>query len=215
MRLALAHRSYCAEQAVPESNERLEFLGDAVLGLVVTDLLYRSFADRSEGDLARIRAAVVSTEALAPIAEQLGVGSALLLGRGEEASGGRAKASLLADALEALIGAAYLDQGSDAVAKLVDRLVGDQISVEAKRPALGDAKNRLQELAARLLLPAPSYATTGRGPDHDRRFVAAVRVGTLEAAGEGRSKKAAERFAAQAAIEALAARMAGDGAGAP
>ncbi|HVB06413.1 MAG TPA: ribonuclease III [Acidimicrobiales bacterium] len=205
LHLALAHRSWCAEHPGEESNERLEFLGDAVLGVVVTEHLYRALSARAEGDMARIRSGVVSTEALAPVAAALGVGEALLLGRGEESSGGRAKASLLADALEALIGAAYLASGAAAAEAMVGDLLGDLVLAETARRELGDAKNRLQELAARLSLPTPAYETTGRGPDHARSFRSVVTVGEHLGEGEGRSKKLAERLAAEALLVRLAA----------
>ncbi len=203
LHLALAHRSYCAEHPGEESNERLEFLGDAILGAVVTERLYRMLVGRPEGDLARIRSAIVSTDALAPVAAALGVGEALLLGRGEESSGGRTKDSLLADALEALIGASYLDGGAAAAESMVLDLLGKLIEAEAGRRDLGDAKNRLQELAARLGLAPPRYETIGRGPDHERHFRSVANVGALETEGDGRSKKAAERLAAELAIREL------------
>ena len=174
-----------------------------MLGLIVTEHLYREYPDKSEGDLARIRSAVVSTAALAPIARSLGVGEALLLGRGEAASGGGAKASLLADALEAIIGAAFLDTGAEHAEALVLGLLHERLSVEARRRELGDAKNRLQELAARLSLPAPRYETASRGPDHERRFRTTVYVGERQGEGEGASRKSSERLAAEGAISAL------------
>jgi ribonuclease-3 len=206
LRQSLAHRSYCAEHPSQESNERLEFLGDSVLGLVVTDHLYVSHPDLPEGDLARIRAAVVSTHALAPLARHLGLGPVLLLGRGEDASGGRDKATILADALEALIGAVYLSFGLEPARELVLGLVAERIAEEASRAELGDAKNRLQELAARLGEAVPSYVVSDSGPDHAKRFIATVSVGSLVAHGEGSSKKQAERAAAEAAVRRLVAR---------
>ena len=216
MHLALAHRSYCAEVPGEESNERLEFLGDAVLGLVVTEHLYRTRPELPEGDLARMRAAVVSSEALAPIAAELGVGEALLLGRGEAASGGRRKPSLLADALEALIGATYLAGGLEAARALVIDLAGEVIEASDRdRGALGDAKNRLQELASRLGLEPPRYEVRDEGPDHAKRFEATVYVADRRAGrGEGRSKKQAERAAASAALAELADREAAGRSGA-
>ena len=204
LHLALAHRSYCSEVPGEASNERLEFLGDAVLGLVVTEHLYRSHPGLQEGDLARIRSAVVSSDALAPLARRLGVGEALLLGRGEANSGGRDKDSLLADALEALIGAAYLASGLAPAAAMTVDLLGGLIEAEAGQAVLGDAKNHLQELAAQLGLEPPVYALSDEGPDHDKRFRAEVRLGAVRAAGEGKSKKQAERHAAQRAVKALA-----------
>ncbi|HUY05952.1 MAG TPA: ribonuclease III domain-containing protein, partial [Acidimicrobiales bacterium] len=132
LRLALVHRSYCAEHVGTQSNERLEFLGDSVLGFVVTDELYRSFPHLSEGDLARIRADVVSSAALAPLARALGIGEALLLGRGEEHSGGREKPSLLADALEAIMGAIFLASGIERVTTFVQELTAETIAEVSK-----------------------------------------------------------------------------------
>ncbi len=154
---ALSHRSYCSEWGGRPSNERLELLGDAVLGLVVADHLYRSYPELPEGDLARLRSAVVSTEALAPVADELGVGEAVLLGRGEEISGGRAKDSILADCLEAIIAVIYLTLGLAEATTFVVRLLEGPIAVIAAEGRLGDPKNRLQELAARLDLSLPSY----------------------------------------------------------
>ena len=152
---ALSHRSYCSEWGGRPSNERLELLGDAVLGLVVTDHLYRAFPDLPEGDLTRLRASVVSTKALAPVATELGVGEAVLLGKGEETSGGRTKESILADCLEAIVAAVYLSLGLTAATSLVVGLLGEPIARIAAEGRLGDPKNRLQELAARLDLGPP------------------------------------------------------------
>lgn len=204
---ALAHRSWCSEAGGMPSNERLELLGDAVLGLVVTDHLYRTFPLLPEGDLARLKAGVVSTEALAPAAASIGVGEEVLLGRGEEASGGRSKASILADCLEAIIGAVYLSSGLDASAQLVVDLLGAQIAGLAADGRLGDAKNQLQELAARLGLEAPAYLVSDRGPEHAKLFTAVVSIGADELGiGTGPSKKHAERHAARLALDTLAAR---------
>jgi ribonuclease-3 len=174
-----------------------------VLGFVVTEHLYATRPALPEGDLARIRAAVVSTDALAPIAADLGVGEALLLGRGEAASGGRTKDSLLADALEALIGAAFLDGGIDVARQLVLDLLLAAIDVEAAQRVLGDPKNRLQELVAQLGGDPPNYVVDARGPDHERHFQAEVRAADVVGHGEGRSKKRAERLAAESALAAL------------
>lgn len=200
---ALTHRSYCAEHEGARSNERLEFLGDSVLGLVVTDEIYARFPEFSEGDLARIRADVVSTVALAPIARDLGVGAALLLGRGEESSGGREKPSLLADALEAIIGAIFLSSGIEKATQFVRGLTRETIAEVSARSAYGDAKNRLQELAARHRVDNPVYLVTELGPDHERRYVARVQFGGVDGRGEGHSKKEAERKAAEIVLEAL------------
>ncbi len=203
LRLALVHRSYCAEHAGSHSNERLEFLGDSVLGYVVTDELYRSFPDLSEGDLARIRADVVSSVALAPIARELGIGEALLLGRGEERSGGREKPSLLADALEAVMGAVLLASGIERATTFVLELTAPTIAEVSRRSAYGDAKNRLQELAAKQQVESVAYRVTEVGPDHQKRFVAEVTFAGITGRGEGHSKKDAERQAALAVLELL------------
>ena len=202
---ALAHRSWCAEVLGEESNERLEFLGDAVLGLVVTDHVYRAYPELPEGQLAKVRASVVNSAALAEVASELGIGDGLLLGKGEDASGGRHKPSILADAMEAVIGAVYLDGGLDAAASLVQRLLGDRIAEAAVGPGGQDYKTRLQELAARAFDQLPRYQVEGEGPDHDKRFFARVHVGGVErGTGEGRSKKQAEQAAARAAWHVLA-----------
>jgi ribonuclease-3 len=204
---ALSHRSYCSEWGGRPSNERLELLGDAVLGLVVADHLYRAYPDLPEGDLARLRASVVSTEALAPIADELGVGGAVLLGRGEETSGGRAKDSILADCLEAIIAAIYLTFDLSAATAFVVPLLEGPIAATAAEGRLGDPKNRLQELAARLNFSLPSYQVNDTGPDHAKLFFAEVTLGAeVLGRGSGSSKKLAERLAAVAALEVLAAR---------
>lgn len=205
LRQALAHRSYCAEHPEQLSNERLELLGDSVLGLVVTDHLYRSFPDLAEGDLARVRAAVVSTLGLAPVARSVGIGDALLLGRGEESSGGRDKGSILVDCLEAVIGAVYLTAGFSGAKEFVDSLVCTEIGDIAKTARLGDPKNQLQELAARLGQGVPAYRLAEHGPEHAKRFSAEASVGgRIIGTGEGRSKKDAERQAAEAGLAVLA-----------
>jgi ribonuclease-3 len=175
-----------------------------VLGLVVTTALYAGHPDLPEGDLARIRASLVSSEALAPLAASLGLGEALRLGRGEDNSGGRAKPSILADALEAVIGAVYLAGGLEAARDVVLSLIGARLDAEARRGDLGDPKNRLQELCAHLGHAPPLYRTSEHGPDHAKHFSATVSVdGTLRGEGAGPSKKAAEREAAARALEAL------------
>jgi ribonuclease-3 len=187
-----------------EPNERLEFLGDAVLGLVVTDHVYRTYPYLPEGELAKVRASVVSAAALAEVASELGLGEALALGKGEDASGGREKPSILADATEAVIGAVYLDAGWEAVQPFVLDLLGDRISDAAAGPGGQDYKTRLQELSARTYESVPYYEVVDEGPDHAKRFFAAVRVGDRRfAGGEGRSKKQAEQSVAKLAWEAL------------
>jgi ribonuclease-3 len=204
--LSVTHRSYCAEHEGVEPNERLEFLGDAVLGMVVAHHLYETFPDRAEGELAPMRAAVVNSEVLAQVAAEVGLGATLRLGKGEDAAGGRARASILADAMEAVIGAVYLDGGWEPARRLVLELVGDRISVLDEDGARRDHKTHLQELAARRFgLVLPEYVVDASGPDHAKHFDAVVRIeGRMWGRGEGRSKKQAEQSAAAAAIAALA-----------
>lgn len=197
---SLAHRSWCAETEGALSNERLEFLGDAVLGLVVTDHLFLTYPDLPEGELAKVRASLVNSEALAEVAATLDLGSFLLLGKGEAASGGREKPSILADAMEAVIGAVYLDGGWAAASDLVMGLLADRIEEAAAGPGGQDYKTRLQELAARKFEQLPRYDVHDEGPDHAKRFFAKVFLaGEERGEGEGRSKKQAEQGAARAA----------------
>jgi ribonuclease-3 len=206
---SLAHRSWVAETPGSDSNERLEFLGDAVLGLVVTDHLFRTYPTLPEGELAKVRASVVNSAALAEVAAELDVGDALLLGKGEGQSGGREKPSILADAMEALIGAVYMDRGWHPAADLVMRLLGDRIEEAAAGPGGQDYKTRLQELCARRFEDLPRYDVTDEGPDHAKRFDASVRVlGAVRGTGHGRSKKQAEQAAAREAWEHLSAELA-------
>jgi len=203
---ALVHRSWCAENAGYESNERLEFLGDAVLGLIVTDHAFHAYKSLSEGELTDVRKAVVNAVTLAEVARELGVGDAVRLGRGEELSGGRDKSSILADTLEAVLGAVYLDKGLPRAAALVRRLFEQRVMEAAGRGAALDYKTSLQELAASNLGGMPSYSIEEEGPDHAKRFTATVSVaGTPYGSGKGRSKKEAEQQAARQAFEALAA----------
>jgi len=200
----MAHRSWCAENPGASSNERLEFLGDAVLGIVVTDHLFLTYPEMAEGELAKVRASVVNSEALALVAAGLSLGSALLLGKGEDASGGREKSSILADAMEAVIGAVYLDGGREAAATLVMGLLGEVIEEAAAGPGGQDYKTRLQELAAHRFDQVPRYEVVDDGPDHAKRFFATVTVGGVtRGRGEGRSKKHAEQAAAQEAWHEL------------
>jgi ribonuclease-3 len=205
--LALTHRSWAYENGGVPTNERLEFLGDSVLGLVVTDELYRSQPDRPEGQLAKLRASVVNMMSLAKVARALGeggLGPHLLLGRGEETTGGRDKDSILADALEALIGAVHLGLGLDAASALVHRLFDPLLAESATRGAALDWKTSLQELGATRGLGPPSYAVEDDGPDHAKTFTAAVLLsGTVYGRGSGRTKKAAEQEAAEAAWRTL------------
>jgi ribonuclease-3 len=201
---SMAHRSWCAETTSEDPNERLEFLGDAVLGLVVTDHVYRTYADLPEGELAKVRASVVNSASLAEVAAELELGDALLLGKGEDLSGGREKPSILADAMEAVIGAVYIDGGWDEAAAMVMRLLGERIAEAAMGPGGQDYKTRLQELGARRFDQLPRYEVLDEGPDHAKRFFATVHLGDRACGeGEGRSKKQAEQAAARMAWERL------------
>jgi ribonuclease-3 len=201
---ALTHRSYCSEHGIEESNERLEFLGDSVLGFVVTTYVYEQFPTLPEGELAKLRAAVVSAEALAEIANELDLGPSLLLGKGEDASGGRAKPSILSDAMEAVIAAVYLDGGIEPASRLVLKALEGRIREHAIGPGGHDYKTRLQELAAQHLDQLPRYEVRHEGPDHSKNFFASVYLrDELYGTGEGRSKKAAEQAAARVAWDRL------------
>ncbi|MEW6155515.1 MAG: ribonuclease III [Actinomycetota bacterium] len=203
---AMAHRSWCAENPGNGSNERLEFLGDAVLGLVVTAHVYRLYPDLPEGHLAQVRASVVNSATLAETADELGLGEYLLLGKGEDASSGREKPTILADAMEAVIGAVYLDGGWSAAEDLVLRVLGERISDAAAVPGSGDYKTRLQEMAARTFEVLPRYEVVGTGPDHAKHFEATVVLaGRVVGEGSGRSKKQAEQAAAREAWNTLVA----------
>ncbi len=205
---ALTHRSFTFERGLDESNERLEFLGDAVLGFVVTTYIYDHYPELPEGELAKLRASVVSAEALAEIAGEIDLGAALRLGKGEDASGGRTKPSILADAMEAVIAAVYLDGGLEPASAVVLRSLEARIQEQAAGPGGRDYKTRLQELAARRLDQLPRYQLRHEGPDHSRQFFATVMLRGVEyGTGEGRSKKAAEQAAAQVAWERLAAEV--------
>ncbi|WP_432501480.1 ribonuclease III [Kineococcus arenarius] len=201
---ALTHRSYAYEHGGLPTNERLEFLGDSVLGLVVTDSLYHRHPDVSEGRLAKLRAAVVNSRALAEIARGLDLGAHVRLGKGEETTGGRDKSSILADTMEAVIGAAYLSLGLEAAREFVLRLTAGVLESSERLGAGTDWKTALQELTAASGLGVPSYAITDSGPDHAKSFAAdAVVGGTALGHGEGRSKKEAEQKAAASAVQAL------------
>ncbi len=202
--LALTHRSYAYEHDVAETNERLEFLGDAILNLCVTDLLYARFPTYLEGDLAKLRASLVSEPALAMVASELYLGEVIRLGRGESQSGGRDKPSIKADALEAVLGAVYLDGGITSIRKLVKRLFGSRIEAAVGKEIPKDAKTRLQEIVTRAHGILPRYRVTGSGPDHAKQFRAEVYVNDeFHGAGDGRSKKEAEQAAAAEALEVL------------
>ena len=205
--LALTHRSFAYENGGIPHNERLEFLGDSVLGQAVTVLLYTRHPDLDEGSLAKRRAAVVSTVALAEVARRIGLGCYVRLGRGEEQTGGRDKESILADTTEAVIGATYLSAGPAAATALVLRLVEPLLADPERYGAAMDPKTSLQELAARLGAPAPVYSVVADGPDHHREFTATVTVGEIASeSGMGSSKKHAEMAAALAAWRTLSAR---------
>jgi len=239
---ALTHRSYAYENGGLPTNERLEFLGDAVLGLVVTDTLYRAHPDLPEGQLAKLRASVVNMRALAGVARGLGaagaaggsgagaptnsaaagdettgsgtgargLGAHLRLGRGEEVTGGRDKASILADTLEALLGAVYLQHGLPTASAVVHRLFDPLLVDAAQRGAGLDWKTSLQELTATLGLGVPEYGVSEEGPDHAKAFTAIARVGGESlGSGAGRSKKEAEQKAAEAAWTVLQDRAPG------
>jgi ribonuclease-3 len=205
---AMAHRSWCAENPGTQSNERLEFLGDAVLGLIVTAHVYRRYPELPEGQLAQVRASVVNAATLAEAADEIAIGPALLLGKGEDASMGREKPTILADAMEAVIGAVYLDGGWEAAEKLVLGVLGGRIREAAAGPGASDFKTRLQELAARRFDELPKYDVQGDGPDHAKHFTATVYLrGRALGSGQGRSKKQAEQGAARAAWATLAAEQ--------
>ena len=205
--LALTHRSYAYEHGGLPHNERLEFLGDSVLGIVVTDTLYRTYPDLPEGQLAKLRAAVVNARALADVARTLDLGSYLLLGRGEETTGGRDKLSILADAMEAVIGAVYLSSGHGEASELVHRLFDPLIRASALLGAGLDWKTSLQEAAANAGLGLPEYQVEDSGLDHEKEFDARVVVaGEALGFGHGRSKKVAEQEAAEQAYRALIER---------
>jgi ribonuclease-3 len=201
---ALSHRSWCAEQGGVPSNERLEFLGDAVLGLVVADHTFGKYPDLAEGGMAKVRASVVNTRVLAEVAAEIDLGPHLRLGRGEDSSGGRAKESILADAIEAVIGAVYLDGGFEEARRLIDQLLATRIELAIAGPGAFDFKSRLQEESVRIGRGVPRYEIRSKGPDHARRYVATVYVADQHlGVGEGRSKKDAEQAAAQAAVGAM------------
>jgi len=204
---ALTHRSYAFEQEVGVNNERLEFLGDAVLGLVVTDMAFREYPDMPEGDLAKLRAAVVNMTALADVARDLGLGRFVLLGKGEEMSGGRDKASILADVLEAILGAVYLDRGLTTARKLIERLFRPRLVAYVRGEGGRDYKTILQEMASSELHALPEYRIVERGPDHQKEFTATVYLtGEAWGTGTGRSKKEAEQQAAHEACRKLTER---------
>jgi ribonuclease-3 len=205
--LALTHRSYAFENELPANNERLEFLGDAVLGIVVTDMAFGEFPEMPEGELAKLRAAIVNMSALADAARDLGLGRFVLLGRGEEMSGGRDKSSILADALEAVLGAVYLDRGLPAARKLIERVFRPRMIAYVRGEGERDYKTILQELASAEARSVPEYRIRERGPDHQKEFTATVFLAGKElGTGIGRSKKEAEQQAAHEAYVRLSER---------
>lgn len=204
LRLALTHRSYSYENDGIPTNERLEFLGDSVLGFSVTDYLYRTYPDLPEGDLAKLRSALVSTRALARIARILDIGPHISLGTGERRTKGQQKDSILADTMEALIGAAYLSTSLETARKLVLRLVTPLLSDKEAMTAGKDWKTTIQEIASERDLGDIRYVIEDFGPDHDKSFTATLTMGGGSyASGSGPSKKEAEREAARATVEEL------------
>ncbi|NOY54775.1 MAG: ribonuclease III [Actinobacteria bacterium] len=204
LEMALTHRSFTAEHDHVEHNERMEFLGDAVLGLVITDVLFGRFHDMREGQMAKLRASLVSRPALASVARTIGLGSGLRIGHGEEVSDGRDKDSILADALEAVLAAVYLDGGLEEVRRVIIEHWEAQVAALSVTPGSMDYKTRLQEVLAKVQLE-PVYRVHGDGPDHDRTFRATVEIdGVIRGEGEGHSKKEAQQAAARVALEGLA-----------
>ncbi len=208
LELALTHRSYAYENGNLPTNERLEFLGDSVLGVVVTETLYLTHPRLSEGRLAKLRAAVVNARALADVARTIGLGSYIRLGKGEETTGGREKSSILSDTVEALIGAVYLSGGFEHAARVVHMLFDPLLDAAAAMGAGLDWKTSLQELSALHELGVPEYVLEDEGPDHMKTFTAHVRVAEqLFGGGVGRSKKEAEQQAAESAYRALVTQL--------
>jgi ribonuclease-3 len=204
LELAFTHRSFAYENGLTETNERLEFLGDSVLGLVVTEELYLRYPDLDESRLSPLRSGIVNMRALADIARSLELGQYMRIGKGEEVTGGRDKNSLLADSLEALIGAIYLSHGFAESQRVVGKLISETMENAKDRGAGLDGKTALQELAAARKISAPEYQISESGPDHDKTFVAtAVVGGEAIATGEGKSKREAEQIAARIAYETL------------
>ncbi|MFT4011143.1 MAG: ribonuclease III [Nocardioidaceae bacterium] len=207
---ALTHRSFAYENGGLPTNERLEFLGDSVLGVVVTETLFRAHPDLSEGRLAKLRAAVVNARALAEVARTIGLGEYIKLGRGEESTGGRDKASILSDTVEAVIGAVYLSGGFENAAHVVHLLFDPLMETAAGLGAGLDWKTSLQELSAEHGLGVPEYVIEDEGPDHAKVFTAQVQVGDARYGhGTGRSKKEAEQQAAETAYRDIVAKLGG------
>jgi ribonuclease-3 len=200
LKQAITHRSFSYENGGIPTNERLEFLGDSVLGIVITDELYRKNPDAQEGQLAKLRAAVVNAKALADVARTLGLGEFLLLGKGEEATGGRDKSSILADAVEAILGAIYVEHGLAKSGEVILQLFAPILAASAELGAGLDWKTSLAELVNSKSLGVIEYVIEQSGPDHDKRFSAQVKIGEdFFGNGEGKSKKEAEQHAAASA----------------
>ncbi len=207
--LALTHRSFAYESGGLPTNERLEFLGDAVLGLIITEALYEKFPDFDESRLSPLRSGVVNMRALAAIARDLDLGASLRIGKGEENTGGRDKNSILADSFEALVGAIYLEHGYVTTTHVVLKLMSNAINEAVARGAGLDGKTALQEFVALQGWPAPEYRVSESGPDHDKDFVAIALVnGETYPAGHGKSKREAEQIAARLAFESLSDKRA-------
>ncbi|NLC99061.1 MAG: ribonuclease III [Actinomycetales bacterium] len=213
LRHALTHRSYAYENGMLPNNERLEFLGDSVLGLVITDTLFRIYPDLPEGQLAKLRAAIVSAKSLAMVAEALGIGEHVLLGRGEQASGGGTKSSILSDTMEAILGAVYVQFGIERAAEVIHTIFDPVIANAAELGAALDWKTSLQEISAEHGLGVPSYVLNGTGPAHAKEFTAEVVLnGYRFDGGHGRSKKEAEQMVAEIAWRAIKASETSQGA---
>jgi ribonuclease-3 len=201
---ALTHRSYAFEQGSLPHNERLEFLGDAVLGLGITRLIFDEFPELPEGEMAKLRASTVNMAVLADVAREIELGGELFLGKGEELSGGRDKASILADAFEAVIGAIYLDRGLDQIEQMIRLWFRDRIRDHVESGVVRDFKTNLQEIAVKRTGRLPEYRIASSGPDHAKLFNARVFLdGQMLGEGQGRSKKEAEQSAAKEALESL------------
>ena len=201
---SLTHRSFAYENNLTDTNERLEFLGDSVLGVIITAELFNKFPDASEGELAKLRAAIVNSRALAAVARAIGLGEFILLGKGEEASGGKDKSSILADAVEAILGAIYLEHGLQPTTEVILRLFSPIIDNANSIEATLDWKTSLSEVISSKELAEPEYQISESGPDHDKSFQAVITIlGKVVSTGEGKSKKTAEQNAAKSAFEIL------------
>ena len=207
LELALTHRSYSYEAGGIPTNERLEFLGDSVLGLIVTDELYKLFPDLDESRLSPLRSGVVNMRALAQIARDINLGSYLKIGKGEEATNGREKNSILADTFEALVGAIYLQHGYVKSAEVISKWINPAKVTATSQGSTLDSKTALQELSALMNLASPEYEITESGPDHDKSFMACVFLSDEKfPVGKGKSKREAEQAAAKIAYEVLVDR---------